>query len=276
MYDVTNPRIELTMAANVNTIEGKNYYSDISTLALDTIDDQSGIRFDGTEYYTASSDYENNDNVKKVAYTIHNESYSLRGIDPHDIQAQNNGSLKINGITDYVGNVMPDSDALIYSDTDDWVKQTAPELPGDDFVSIIDWAGTYNGTSNYTSELIAQPDGSRKIEVKSPRSVTSLTFGLKVISCDEADMLGWIITTEPLTSFDDFYARSRVGSEITVLNRNSSDEYEYIYRKPDSTYKWEEISNKKQYFYAINRAGLICHKPIIVEFIENPVPAISS
>ncbi|MBR3645611.1 MAG: hypothetical protein IKN54_04270, partial [Lachnospiraceae bacterium] len=127
----------------------------------------------------------------------------------------------------------------------------------------------------------AQSDGSKKISVQSPRSVTSLTFGLKINSSDTADMLGWIITTTPLTSFEDFYDTSLVGtvdsgSLITALTRNNNDEYVYTYTKTNTTQKWEEIAKKTQYFYAVNRAGLVCHNPIIVDFAENPVPAISS
>ena len=57
--------------------------------------------------------------------------------------------------------------------------------------------------SDYTSRdtYVLSSDtatGGTKVSVKSPRSVTSLTFGLKVNTSDDADLLGWIITDSPI------------------------------------------------------------------------------
>ncbi|MBO4859093.1 MAG: hypothetical protein J5527_11330 [Treponema sp.] len=265
MYDNTPPSITVEAGAKINTIDGTNYYSDVSTLSLNMTDTQSGIEFDGARNYTGSD----------VKNTLQAVEYSLANLDP-----RSDFTFKINGIKDYVQNIMPDTEGLKVNSTANWVKQTAPTLPDEDAAIIITYNGIANGTSNYTSKLTSESDGSRKIEVKSPRSVTGLKFGFKVTSCDTADLLGWIITTEPLTSFDDFYSKDRVGTgegkDITVLTRNGDDKYEYIYTKTDTTQKWEEIDKKIQYFYAINRAGLICQKPIIVEFVENPIPVVSN
>ena len=270
MYDNTPPSITVEAGARINTMNDAdnvltNYYSDVSTLSLNMTDTQSGIEWDGSKHYKGSD-------VKNTLKAI---EYSLANLDP-----RSDFSFKINGIMDYVQNVMPDTEGLKVKSTDKWVKQTAPKLPDTESATIIGWDGTANGTSNYTSKLTSEADGSKKIAVKSPRSVTSLKFGFKVNSCDTADLLGWIIRTEPLTSFDSFYSMDRVGTgegkDITELTRNEDDKYEYIYNKKDTTQKWEEIDNKIQYFYAINRAGLICQDPIIVEFVENPIPVVSN
>ena len=271
MYDNTPPTITVETAGNVNTIDNINYYSDVSTLSLNITDTQSGIEWDGSSHYTGNN----------VVNSLTAITYSLESIDP-----RSNFTLKINGLKDYVENVMPDTEGLAVNSKAEWVKQTAP-TPATAAASIIDWDGTVSGTSNYTSELSTEVDGSKKISVKSPRSVTKLKFGLKVNSSDSADMLGWIIRTEPLaeSDFEDFYDKSRIAhtdengdvtGDIIVLTRNRYDEYEYIYNKSDTSQKWENIENKTQYFYAVNRAGLVSHTPIIVEFAENPVPAISS
>ena len=270
MYDNTTPSITVgSTSEKINTIDGTNYYSAGSTLTLNLTDTQSGIEWDGTVHYTGNGVL----NEKSVAYPL---SAVVPDSDKH---------LKINGLKDFVENVMPDSVALAYNSASDWIKQTTPTLPASNSISIIEWDGTENGTSNYTSELVAQNDGSKKITVKSPRSVTSLTFGLKVNqnkitpsgeTSDDTDLLGWIITTTPLTSFEQFYPSSLVGTTITSLTRNSDDEYEYTYSKLNTAQKWEEISNRTQYFYPVNRAGLVCHNPIIVYFAENPVPSISA
>ena len=265
MYDNTPPSITVETGAKINTIEGTNYYSDVSTLSLNMTDTQSGIEWDGASHYTGA-------NVQNTLLAV---EYSLANLDP-----RSDFSFKINGIKDYVQNVMPDTAGLSVNSTANWVKQTAPTLPDTESAAIIAWNGTVSGTSNYTSELTSETDGSRKISVKSPRSVTQLKFGFKVNTSDDADLLGWIIRTVPLATLEDFYSQTRVGTgegkDITVLTRNANDEYEYIYNKTDTTQKWEEIDNKIQYFYAINRAGLICQKPIIVEFVENPVPVVSN
>ena len=271
MYDNTPPTITVETAGNVNTIDNINYYSDVSTLSLNITDTQSGIEWDGSSHYTGNN----------VVNSLTAITYSLESIDP-----RSNFTLKINGLKDYVQNVMPDTEGLAVNSKAEWVKQTIP-TPATSAASIIAWDGTANGTSNYTSELTTGSDGSKKISVKSPRSVTSLKFGLKVNSSDTADMLGWIIRTEPFAESDieEFYDKSRIAHEdengditgdITVLTRNTNNEYEYIYNKTDTTQKWENIENKTQYFYAVNRAGLVSRIPIIVEFAENPVPAISS
>ena len=261
MYDNTPPAITVGAdSEKINTIDNKNYYSANSRLTLNMTDAQSGIEWDGTDHYTGNG----------VLNTL-SPFYPLENVNP-----LSDSTIKVNGLKDFAQNVMGDSVALEYHQTSTWVKQTAPTLPASNSVSIIDWDGTANGTSNYQSELTNLSDGSKKISVQSPRSVTSLTFGLKITSCDDADMLGWIITTTPLENFEPFYSSSLVGTTITSLTRNNNDEYEYTYTKSNTTAKWENIPNKTQYFYAVNRAGLVCQKPIIVEFAENPVPAIAS
>lgn len=265
MYDNTPPTITVETAGNVNTIDGTNYFSDVSSLSLNITDTQSGIRWDGSKLYTDA----------EVVNTLPSIVYSLATIDPRD-----DFTVKINGLKDFVENVMPDTEGLKYNSKALWLKQTEPKLP-DDPASILSWGGIANGTSNYTSQITTKDDGSKVISVKAPRSVTSLKFGLKVDqtladgNADTTELLGWIITTEPLTNFEEFYDSSRTGSDgdIVVLKRNGS-RYEYDYSKTENQ-KWEEIENKTQYFYAVNRAGIICKKPVIIEFAENTVPAIT-
>lgn len=265
MYDNTPPTITVETAGNVNTIDGTNYFSDVSSLSLNITDTQSGIRWDGSKLYTDA----------EVVNTLPSIVYSLATIDPRD-----DFTVKINGLKDFVENVMPDTEGLKYNSKALWLKQTEPKLP-DDPASILSWGGIANGTSNYTSQITTKDDGSKVISVKAPRSVTSLKFGLKVDqtladgNADTTELLGWIITTEPLTTFEEFYDSSRTGSDgdIVVLKRNGS-RYEYDYSKAENQ-KWEEIENKTQYFYAVNRAGIICKKPVIIEFAENTVPAIT-
>ena len=64
-------------------------------------DTQSGIEYDGTAHYI-----ENNVlNEKSVSYPLENVTPNAQG------------ELIINGLKDYVQNIMPDSVALEYTDT---------------------------------------------------------------------------------------------------------------------------------------------------------------
>jgi hypothetical protein len=103
-----------------------------------------------------------------------------------------------------------------------------------------------------------------------------------ITTADNTELLGWVKTSSALDaamiSSSYFYQSSWVGTTIDSASfvRNDADEYVYTYNKSDTEAKWENISDKTQYFYAVNRAGLICPNPIIIEFVENPVPSITS
>ncbi|MBR3646585.1 MAG: hypothetical protein IKN54_09205, partial [Lachnospiraceae bacterium] len=181
----------------------------------------------------------------------------------------------ISGISDYVDNVMGETGPLSYNGKSTWKKQTVPALASTSPVSLV--SGTKDETlgrqSQYASSTPDTDDGSKKLQITAPRYYTSLTVNLKVDTEDDEDLLGWIIRESAITSFEDFYDSSLVGSTITALTKVSTNTYKYIYNKSDLTAKWEDTA--AQYFYAVNRAGLICQNPIIVEFAENSVPKIS-
>ncbi|MBR3645243.1 MAG: hypothetical protein IKN54_02400, partial [Lachnospiraceae bacterium] len=270
MYDNHAPTLNQTAEVSFEKVnkEGTNYYYSTNSKATYKIrDDWSGVITNSELIATAANKREANTTSK----TIVNMSV---------------GTKPYVEVADLVGNT-----ATLYltADGTSWLQQTVPTLPTSDYITIIDWDGTSNGTSNYQSTL-SSVTGGKKISVQSPRSVTSLKFGLKANqlltddTTDTTNLSGWIIRTSPLNdddsdesnNFEDFYSLTRTGTDgdITVLEKNDDNEYEYTYTK--TTTKWEEMSNAVQYFYAVNKAGLICHNPIIVEFAENPVPAISS
>ncbi|MBR3645413.1 MAG: hypothetical protein IKN54_03255, partial [Lachnospiraceae bacterium] len=132
MYDNTPPAITVGAdSEKINTIDNTNYYSAASQLTLNMTDAQSGIEWDGTSHYTGNG----------VLNTL-SPFYPLANVNP-----LSDSTIKVNGLKDYAQNVMGDSVALEYHQTSTWVKQTAPALPAANSVSIIDWAGTANGTS---------------------------------------------------------------------------------------------------------------------------------
>jgi hypothetical protein len=259
MYDNTAPSITVgTTSQKINTIDGTNYYSANSTLTLNIAETQSGIEWDGAHYYTGND----------VATANHSVAYPLTNITP------TSGQLIISGLKDYVENTMGNSAALSYGGTSTWVKQTAPTLPDSDFAALLSCTGMPNGiTSDVTSLTTLSTSASgKKITVKVPHSVTRLKFNLKVTTEDDIDLLGWIISPSALTNQAGFYT----ASDVTVLTEHTTNEYEYNYSKSDTGKEWYESPNNTKYFYAVNKAGLICQTPIIVEFASNPVPAVQS
>ena len=265
MYDNTAPTIEVVPIAtspsiNINTVGNTNYYSANSKLKLNVTDTQSGIKNDGVATYSGTG----------VQNTRNAVAYPLTSINPN---ASN--QLIISGISDYVDNVMGETGPLSYNGKSTWVKQTVPALASTSPVSLV--SGTKDETlgrqSQYASSTPDTDDGSKKLQITAPRYYTSLTINLKVDTEDNEDLLGWIIRTSALTSFEGFYDSSLVGDTITALTKVTTNTYSYTYNKSDLTAKWEDTAT--QYFYAVNKAGLICQNPIIVEFNTTPVPAIS-
>lgn len=278
-YDNTNPTIlvqaagETSLTKKVNTIDGVNYFSDNSALGLETTDTQSGIHYDNVKDTNGNPIYYTGNSVVNSKVT----EYSLSGKNPRE-----DSTFKINGIIDYVQNVMSDSDTLTYNGVNLWLKQEAPYLPDTDAATLsTTYSGTISGTATSTADFIVtnakQSNGNHLMSLKAPRSITSLTVSLSVITKkldstgtpvdDDTPLLGWIRSTDgelPATATDIFTYTEK--SPETIEGNN------YTFTKTDTTSAWSGTT----YFYAVNRAGLICQKPIVVEFATNSVPSVTT
>lgn len=281
-YDNTNPTIlvqaagESSLTKEVNTIDGVNYFSNNSALGLETTDTQSGIHYDNVKDTNGNPIYYTGNSVVNSKVT----EYSLSGKNPRE-----DSTFKINGIIDYVQNVMSDSDTLAYNGVNHWLKQTHPILPDTDAATLDatysgKLSGTATGTADYVIENAIQSDGSHKLKIQAPRSITGLTVNLSVVTKkidstgtpvdDDTPLLGWVVRNSALSA-DELAQFYENGNEaVQTITGNA-----YPFTKTDTSAYWNSSYSTPTYFYAVNRAGLICQKPIIVEFVENKVPAVT-
>ena len=293
MWDNETPTITVAGAYSVNTIDGINYFSENSSLSLNMTDVQSGIAWDGEHSYTGND----------VLNSLPTQTYKLEDVNPSEVDVSAGAyKLKVSGLKDFVGNEMPASAEIEVESTTNWVRQIAPGL-ATQAVKLNAHTGKQYGTRGDDVKIEAstvnttEVSNAQKLRVTASRSVTDITFGLTVNNIIEGvngepiddtttPLLGWVISSTPITP-KSFYPKD--DAELTpigitantdtsfVLTRKAenTNEYEYKYVK-DSTTKWCNIARKTQYFYAVNRAGLICANPIIIEFADNPVPEFSS
>lgn len=271
LYDETPPLLEAT-AEKVNNIGGKNYYSNNSTAQYTIKDFHSGIKNIGGN---------NPDNSSPSDFAHRVTSYPETGTFTYSLATNPdaNGRLFISGVNDWADNGSGRSVGLSYGGSDSWVRQTtAPTL------------GTPSATAS--SGIWATPEadsttGGKRLPVKSKAANQSISVTLKVTDTEE--LLGWYVKDG--TPFDSgaseiaastFYSSNKFANHTTngsngntglsISYNSTSKEYTYTVSKDDAASPWPA---GKKYFYPVNRAGLIASTPILVEFLENPIPAIS-
>lgn len=283
LYDETPPLLEAT-AEKVNNIGGKNYYSNNSTAQYTIKDFHSGIKNIGGN---------NSDNSSPSDFAHRVTSYPETGTFTYSLATNPdaNGRLFISGVNDWADNGSGRSVGLSYGGSDSWVRQTtAPTLGTASAIVITDSTTTPPTTS--TSGIWATPvndttTGGKKLPITSKAANQSISVTLKVTDTEE--LLGWYVKDG--TPFDSgaseiaastFYSSNKFSNHTTngsngntglsISYNSTSKEYTYTVSKDDATSPWPA---GKKYFYPVNRAGLIASTPILVEFLENPIPAIS-
>ena len=274
LFDNTKPEItNVQTASNINTINGKNYYSNLSSVTYTVRDTHSGIKNDGRHSDFTYSGFVN----RKTSQSI---TYELNGISP---SSEEKLIVSSEAVKDWAGNSLDDDVELSYGGTDKWVRQyTAPAWYSGTYLSVsnavdADW-GLSTTTDTTDSSYIAY-----NITSKAYNSEVKVTFKV-----NDTDLLGWIIIDDdpenekyPLTATQIAAFCSQNDSRLTTLSHeDSSNYYTYTYTKyynngfADRYTAWHSKYKKAKYFYPVNKAGLICSKPVKVKFEENLIPAL--
>ncbi|MBP5601562.1 MAG: Ig-like domain-containing protein, partial [Treponema sp.] len=269
MYDNVSPAVELSKAQKVNTIDGITYYSQGSVLEAEVTDAYSGIReikaFEG---------------IDPEVYSFE-ENEKLRTVTGLSAKATVNGKLVVETIKDFTGNVSSNIE-LINENSNQWIKQVAPTLSTENGKKTV--IGPDNGQTGFCN---TEDEGDITTglihNIKADRYLTQLNVQLKLDTHDTEQLLGWIVKSEPIEEedFRAFYPSSLVqqadplespvsdGDTILTFANNT-----YSYVKTNSNLTWYDVHTDR-YFYAVNKAGLICRAPIVIHFVDNPIPVIS-
>lgn len=214
----------------------------------------TNVRIDGSTYYFSNS--------SKVTYTVTDAVSGITKSDSSvgasetrvvllkDILVSNVPT--ISGIADIVGNSIT-AIALPQGETGiNWIRYTTTPDPTKAGVNVTNGSGTATGIeSAATSAAITARRSLNSIKV-------TLTY-TETIGTDE--LFGWVKSSTALTSFNDFYNTV----DITAGGYDS-------FTKEDTSTAW---SHAPVYYYAVNKAGIICQVPVTVSFAANPIPAIS-
>lgn len=214
----------------------------------------TNVRIDGSNYYFSNS--------SKVTYTVTDAVSGITKSDSSvgasetrvvllkDILVSNVPT--ISGIADIVGNSIA-AIALPQGETGiNWIRYTTTPDPTKAGVNVTNGSGTATGIeSAATSAAITARRSLNSIKV-------TLTY-TETIGTDE--LFGWVKSSTALTSFNDFYNTV----DITAGGYDS-------FTKEDTSTAW---SHAPVYYYAVNKAGIICQVPVTVSFNANPIPAIS-
>jgi len=273
--DAPEAVVDSSSIQKVNTIDNKNYYSASSSVKYTVSDPKSGIKNDGSTTY---------DDLSSIPKILSNKNYPLGSTVP-----DSNEQLTISGMEDFAGNAAL-SQGLIISkngtDVSHWIKQAAPVFSAVTITAKdVDSGNVYSRTINdYTTgaktfkETVSNLSSQEVHTILASRSVTSIKVNLTVSGKkynpegseidDNSPLLGWIIRDSAITSPLSFYSADN--ADIQALQNN-----EYVFDKTETNTSWYEHYNGTKYFYAVNRAGIITTKPIVIKFAQNPIPAIS-
>ncbi len=275
LYDNTPPVLNVSEATKVNTIDGKNYYSTNSSVKYTIIDKLSGIQNPGG---TGTPDLQfPNFNGRIKTYIPEGEGYSLGNETPSA-----NETISISGVIDWAGNPA-DSVGLTNGGSNKWVRlDSAPELSNtaSSTVVITDVNGKKFGETNSLITGLTQKwnTGNTKVQhqIKSRRSNTKITVQLK--TTETQPLLGWIVKNQEMGSndFEEFYSTGHADISTDVHYDPNTSTYTYDFEKTDSNQYWNDKYQGSTYFYAVNCAGLVCKKPIIITFESNPAPSVKN
>ncbi len=271
LYDNEAPVVDESSIAfqKVNQVtvgsEVRNYYSGNSTVTYNITDSGSGICHDGSGTTSYSGFDSRRTAITPKTYTIPSVS--------------DGSAPSLSGIKDYAENTRT-SITLTNGTSSKWYyRNSAPELTGTTSSNKA-WAektstlGYVNNTLGVDSET-----GGQILSLKAKSSSTSLNVYLTVT--DSEKLLGWKITQEKLTlDGTECYTEADV-TELPATYDSSLQQYTYTYdgyNKGFMNYEsWTDSSLivQKQYFYPVNRAGLV-GAPLKVEFVRNNKPAIEN
>lgn len=275
LYDNTPPVLNVSEATKVNTIDGKNYYSTNSSVKYTIIDKLSGIQNPGG---TGTPDLQfPNFNERKITYVPEGEGYPLGNETPSA-----NETISISGVIDWAGNPA-DSVGLTNGGSNKWVKlDSAPQLSSTaaSTVVITDVNGKKYGESNTLITSLTQKWNTDSTQVqhqiKSKRSNTKITVELKTTGTQP--LLGWIVRNQAIgtNDFEDFYCVGHEDLSSDVQYDSTNSKYTYEFEKTDTNEYWNVKYQGSTYFYAVNCAGLVCKKPIIITFESNPAPEVKN
>lgn len=261
----------------VNTIDNKNYYSANSSVKYDVTDPKSGIKDDGSTVYPDSA-------IPKV---LADKDYPLGSSNPDA-----NEQLTINGMQDYAGNISSATGLVIsYNGTNvsHWVKQVAPVFSNPTITATdVDTGSTYSRTigdhetgPKTFKDTVSTSTSAITHTILASRSVTNIKVQLNVTInkidasgsevTDSDGLLGWIVRDSALTSPATFYSSDNLtAAGISALSNN-----EIYFNKTNTNKTWKEQYSGTKYIYAVNKAGLITQTPIVIQFAENPIPAVN-
>ena len=213
----------------------------------------TNVRIDGSTYYFSNS--------SKVTYTV---TDAVSGITKSDSSVGDSETrdvlLKdilesnvptISGVADIVGNSIT-AIALPQGETGiNWIRYTTTPDHTKAGVNVTNGSGTATGIeSAATSAAITARRAINSIKV-------NLTYA-ETVGSDE--LFGWVKSSTALTSFNAFY------NTVDI----AAGGYD-TFTKADTTTAW---SHDPVYYYAVNKAGIICQTPVTVSFASNPVPAV--
>ena len=275
MYDDQAPTLDVADDVSFDRVnkDGSTYYYGASSKTTYTIKDNwSGIIITGTEL-SASDDTERT--ATTTNKVIENMSVSGR---PYVT------------VRDILGNVA----TLYLSETGtSWTRQNAPSLStiaNATFTSdTTPTTASTSATGRFYATVSGDSSSGKEYTVMAVRSKQNITAALSVLSgtntTDTTALLGWVISDSALssTALSAFYSNSTLRaancateySEVTPEVSGTYQNNTYTFAKADATTTWKSNFTGTKYFYAVNKAGLICQAPIKITFANNPIPGIS-
>lgn len=283
LFDNKAPESKVTGVQKVNQAGEKNYYSSGSSVEYTIEDLQSGIKNDGDQEYDYS----------KRKSSIPGKSKSLENTFPDSDEA-----LALENIEDFAGN-KADNVSITYQLDENspvvgkWVKQVRPTVStnASETVAINPDDAGKNQVGNRTHNVWIDgqesiSDGAlTKIQAGSYNKNIPILLKPKTLkpkkNSSESDvedtepLLGWIMREEKLSNEgkNAFYDSSKDETKALLLKDaegNIITGRNYAFTKTDNK-NWPE---KTFYFYAVNRAGLVSDKAIIIQFLPNIKPEI--
>nr|MCR4948625.1 hypothetical protein [Treponema sp.] len=213
----------------------------------------TNVRIDGSNYYFSNS--------SKVTYTV---TDAVSGITKSDSSVGDSETREvllkdilvsnvptISGVSDIVGNSIA-AIALPQGETGiNWIRYTTTPDPTKAGVNVTNGSGTATGIESAATSAA----------ITARRAINSIKVTLTYTETTGSDELfGWVKSTTALTSFNAFYNTV----DIAAGGYDS-------FTKADTSTAW---SQAPVYYYAVNKAGIICQVPVTVSFNANPIPAV--
>lgn len=289
LYDVTPPELNVSSAQNVNYIDddetdnepGVNYYSDNSYLSYTISDNQSGIQNNGSE----------NDPIPSYStFAARVKNYTPEsGFSLNNVEPASNDTISVSGVKDWAGNEA-DEVGLTNEESNKWFRQNTPPKLAESCVSATNPISgqpdlTFNAIEDVAVDGVTEKG--KKLPIIGGKYCTQIDVTLKVT--DSVQLLGWYTSKSKLTTFKDFYTLAEVKASNDAENikrtitYNGSGSYTCSFKKKkqngttdDKTSTWHNKFGGEWYFYPVNRAGLICKTPVVIEFVDNPVPTVKT